>query len=90
MHRTSALCELDFSTVKMEPLSLFYVQSYVPLRAGWCESLPHIKYRTEGDISHLLLNPASAHSRSGGGQSYIHKPQVHKISPCISICMRVQ
>ena len=62
MHQTPVPCGQDFSTVKMEPLSLFYV----PLRASWCENLPHMKYRTEGDISYLMLNPASAYSRSGG------------------------
>ena len=63
MCRTSALCEQDFSTVEWSlcpcfmcgprstsVLGLRIVQSYVPLRAGWCESLPHMKYRTEGDI----------------------------------------
>ena len=42
MHQTPVPCGQDFSTVKMEPLSLFYV----PLRASWCENLPHMKYRT--------------------------------------------
>ena len=76
MCRASALYGQDFGTVKMEPLSLFYVQSYVPLRAGRCESLPHMKYRTEGDSSYLMLDPASAYSRSGVGQSCLHKPQL--------------
>ncbi|MDD6266969.1 MAG: hypothetical protein PUA92_03690, partial [Clostridium sp.] len=56
-------------------LGLRILQSYVPLRAGWCESLPHMKYRTEGDISYLMLDPASAYSRSDGGQKHLHKPQ---------------
>ena len=30
-------------------LGLRILQSYVPLRAGWCESLPHMKHRTEGE-----------------------------------------
>ncbi|MBS6465818.1 MAG: hypothetical protein KH381_03635, partial [Clostridium sp.] len=58
--------------------------SYVPLRAGRCESLPHMKYRTEGDISHLMLNPESAYSRSDGGQSYLRKPQLVKVISCAS------
>ena len=53
-------------------LGLRILQSYVPLRAGRCECLPHMKYRTEGDISYLMLNPESAYSRSGG---YLIKPQ---------------
>ena len=56
-------------------LGLRILQSYVPLRAGWCESLPHMKYRTEGDISHLLLNLASTYRQSRG---YLIKPQLHK------------
>ena len=88
MCRTSALCEQDFSTVEWSlcpcfmcgprstsVLGLRIVQSYVPLRAGRCESLPHMKYRTEGDSSHLLLNLASTYSRSGVGQSCLHKTQ---------------
>ena len=88
MCRTSALCEQDFSTVEWSlcpcfmcgprstsVLGLRILQSYVPLRAGRCESLPHMKYRTEGDISYLMLDPASAYNRSDGGQSYLHKPQ---------------
>ena len=40
-----------------------------------CESLPHMKYRTEGDISYLMLNPASAYSRSGEW-NHLYKPQL--------------
>ena len=85
MHRTSALCEQDFSTVEWSlcpcfmcgprstsVLGLRILQSYVPLRAGWCESLPHMKYRTVGDISHLLLNLASTYRQ---GRGYLIKPQ---------------
>ena len=57
-------------------LGLRILQSYVPLRAGRCESLPHMKYRTEGDISYLMLNLASAYNRSRG---HLIKPQFVKI-----------
>ena len=70
MQQTPVPCGQDFSTVKMEPLSYIscaalearrYLDCVLcspmyPLRAGRCESLPHMKYRTEGDISYLLLN----------------------------------
>ena len=85
MCRASALYEQDFSTVEWSlcpcfmcgprstsVLGLRILQSYVPLRAGWCESLPHMKYRTEGGISQLLLNPALPYNRSRG---YLIKPQ---------------
>ena len=64
------------------------IQTYVPLRAGRCESLPHMKYRTEGDISQLLLNPASAYSRSDGGRSCLHKPQF--VQKSIWRCRKIQ
>ena len=85
MCRASALYEQDFSTVEWSlcpcfmcgprstsVLGLRILQSYVPLRAGRCESLPHMKYRTGGDISQLLLNPAFIYNRSSG---YLIKPQ---------------
>ena len=85
MHQTPVPYGQDFSTVEWslcpcfmcDPrstsvLGLRILQSYVPLRAGRCESLPHMKYRTEGGISYLMLNPASAYSRS---RSYLIKPQ---------------
>ena len=95
MHRTSALCERDFSTVEWSlcpcfmcgprstsVLGLRILQSYVPLRAGRCESLPHMKYRTGGDISQLLLNPAFIYNRSSG---YLIKPQLITLNLNLSI-----